>query len=343
MPAHLQESNWLARRRHAPCDLEVPSHWDLDALYFRTAEEEPYARRLGDLRPPVGALGPQLTPEYLALTTPLIPHRWPSPQTPCVVDFKNFSPYGDLPDPNGGEVALDSAYALHEGLMAADCGDLGRLLAEIRKEGRDLVRPYNEFVPYHMVEFYRQSPPTRHELYANIPLWWGEMWVSHRMYVPLPPVLTYRARAFLPESAGTPEWRFFQKVLETEWTALVFSRWCADIPQRGIMWALGPRLRQRVNELGLSSLLRGIPRSKDDNPTTSRSRPLGSNYLSSYFLVDVTDWLLENNRYTLLAEEVTPYTPAGVSEKSDPQVFYFTRRAPTSEICILSVDAFILH
>ena len=297
LPAHLQDSSWLARRRHAPCDLEVPPHWDLDVLYFRTPEEEPYARRLGDLRPPVGALGPQLSPDYLAFSAPFIPYRWPTPQTPCVADFKSFSPRGDLPDPSGGEVALDSAWALREGSMAADCGDPGRLLAEIWKEGRDLVRPYNEFVPYHMVEFYRQSPPTRHELYANIPSWWGEVWVSHQMFVPLPPVLTYRARAFLPESTGTPEWRFFQLVLEAEWTALVFSRWCTDIPHRGIMWALGPRLRQRVNELGLSTLLRG----------------------SSYTRGDVVEWLRDHDRYDWSARTMF-YQERGGNQGEPPRI-----------------------
>jgi len=109
------------------------------------------------------------------------------------------------------------------------------------------------------------------------------------MLVPLPPVLTYRSRAFLPEKAGTPEAEFFQRILEAEWVALVFSRWCSDIPQRGLMWALAPRLRRGVNELGLVFLLRG----------------------SKYSLATVTDWLWEHDHYdwgatTMLHKERCP-------------------------------------
>jgi hypothetical protein len=135
-----------------------------------------------------------------------------------------------LPDPGGGEVALDSAWALREGTIADGSGDPGRMLGEARKEARDTQRKFNEFVANHQVEFYRQGPPARQSLYPRIPSWWEEVWVSQNT-----PVITYRARSLLPDKSGKPEGEFFEGVLEAEWTALVFGRWCADIPQRGIM------------------------------------------------------------------------------------------------------------
>jgi hypothetical protein len=94
------------------------------------------------------------------------------------------------------------------------------------------------------------------------------------MYVPLPPVLTYRARAFVPEKVGTPEGKVFEQVLEAEWTALVFARWYSDIPQRGVMRAVSPRLRRNTN-LGVENLLHG----------------------SRYALKDVQEWLREHDNY----------------------------------------------
>jgi hypothetical protein len=119
---------------------------------------------------------------------------------------------------------------LRQGSLADNCGNPGRVIAETRKEARDLTRRYGQFVPYQAVEFYQQSPGARQALYPSIPSWWAEVWVSQQTCVPLPPVLTYRARAFLPDKVGTPEGMFFEQVLEAEWTALVFARWSSHIP-----------------------------------------------------------------------------------------------------------------
>ena len=170
---------------------------------------------------------------------------------------------------------MDSAWALRQVSTADGCGDPGRMLTETRRECRDLAREYEQFVPHHMVEFYRHSPEARRSLYPAIPDWWGEVWVSQNMYVPLPPVLTYRSREFLPDRIGTPEGEFYQRVLEAEWTALVFARWCSDVPQRGIMWALPPRVRGNVREFGVPALIgRG-----------------------TYHLHDVEKWLWEHDRH----------------------------------------------
>jgi hypothetical protein len=76
LPAHQQERAWLDRRRHVPCDLEVPSAWDLDALYFRAPEEEEYARALHKLWQPSATVPAKLSVQFLCFPKTLIPFRW---------------------------------------------------------------------------------------------------------------------------------------------------------------------------------------------------------------------------------------------------------------------------
>jgi hypothetical protein len=260
LPSHMREAQWWKRRKHAPCDMMVPLDLGLDALYFRAPEEREYAERLAQLKvePGVG-----VSANLLLLSTPLIPYHWPLPQCFCPRDFRNFSPNGDLPNPDGGEIALDSALALRDGSIADQAGDPGRMLAETRKETRNL-RVYQEFAPYHQVEFYAQIPEARRQLYPYIPPWWSEVQVLPNMMVPLPPVLTYRGSRFLSDYRGTPEGEFYERVLETEWTASIFARWCSDIPQRGIQWRLLPRVRENIAAIGLDMLLRGSRYSVSD-------------------------------------------------------------------------------
>jgi hypothetical protein len=92
-------------------------------------------------------------------------------QTPCPTTYANFTPRGDLPDPDGGETALDSAWSLRKGSIADGSGDPGRMLGEARKEARDTHCKFNEFVAYHQVKFYRQGPPARQSLYPRIHSW----------------------------------------------------------------------------------------------------------------------------------------------------------------------------
>jgi hypothetical protein len=158
-----------------------------------------------------------------------VPYRWPKPQSPCKLDSSIYTPRGDSPDPYGGEAALDSGCNLRRGSLADGSGDPGRWLREVLKEARDQGRAYAEFVPYHMVEYYRQSPRARHNLYTALSQWWKEVWVSENMYVPLPPILTCRASAFIPDKVDDDSWAFYQSVLEAKWTVLVFSRWYADM------------------------------------------------------------------------------------------------------------------
>jgi hypothetical protein len=82
------------------------------------------------------------------------------------------------------------------------------------------------------------------------------------MAVPLPPVLTYRARMLLPEKEGTPEGEFWWRVFELEWTVLAFGRWCADIAEREIQWRFPPRARAGVTELGIEIVFQESPYSQ---------------------------------------------------------------------------------
>jgi hypothetical protein len=199
IPESERSGLWLSRRRHTPCDLAIPTEWGLDALYWRAPEEEVYGRLLQNFVPPTSRELPlPLYIDMVCFPRYWVPYRWPKPQSPCKLDFSTYIPRGDLPDPYGGEAALDSGWNLCRGSVADGTGDPGRWLREILQEARDHVRAYAEFVPYHMVEYYRQSPRARHNMYVAIPLLWKEVWFSENMNVPLPPILTYRAsRSFL--------------------------------------------------------------------------------------------------------------------------------------------------
>jgi hypothetical protein len=316
LPAHQQDKAWRERRRHAPCDLEVSPAWDLDALYLRSPAEESYTRNLRSLRHTSRAMPDLMSMELLCFSGPLIPFRWLIPQTPCPADYRIFPPRGDFPNPDGGEFSLDSAWALRQGSIADNCKDPGRVIAEIRKEARDLTRKYSQFVPYQAVDFYRQSPDARKDLYPALTSWRAEIWVLQHMCVPLPPVLTYRARAFLLEKVGTPEGTFFEQVLEAEWTALVFARWSSDIPQRGIMWALSPRLRRNITDLGVENLLHG----------------------SRCAVKDIREWLREHDNYRWLENSML-YQEKGGSIDEPAQVcrkHEFVREFPRYRIRVAS-------
>jgi hypothetical protein len=114
------------------------------------------------------------------------------------------------------------------------------------------VRRAQEFLVYRQVEYHDQLPDAQERFYPAIPPWWTDVFVFPNCLVPLPPVLTYLAKHFLPGVLDTPVGKFYEVVLETEWTALVFARWCCDIPQRGIMWSFPPpRLRRNVTQIGV--------------------------------------------------------------------------------------------
>ena len=44
-------------------------------------------------------------------------------------------------------------------------------------------------------------------------------------------------------------------VFESEWTVLVFARWCSDVRQRKLMWRLPARLRENLTTMGVDQLV----------------------------------------------------------------------------------------
>jgi hypothetical protein len=141
---------------------------------------------------------------------PLDPrHRHPFPHS------------GDLSDPEGSKVALDSALALWDGSVRGNTGDPGRLLEEIRHEYRYAER-YRLLIPWQQTEAHSMHSSKRNALYFQAPKWWyNEWWTSSHMFVPLPPFLTYRASRLIE---GVNDVEFWHTVFEAVWVVLVLSR-----------------------------------------------------------------------------------------------------------------------
>jgi hypothetical protein len=120
----------------------------------------------------------------------------------------------------------------------------------------------------------------------------------------------YRASAFLPDKVDD-SWPFYQRVLEAEWTVLVFALWCADISQRGIMWTLSPRLWANLQELGIAKLLQG----------------------SNFALSDIRAWLLDHENHPW-ASGTHLYTGGGRGQGSSQgaRLVEFVRAYPAYRI-----------
>ena len=137
--------------------------------------------------------------------------------------------------------------------------DPERLLMEAKKEHRDALR-YGYLVPFQQIEFYTQSSADREKHYVLCLSWWeSEAWVSLLLYLPIPLVFTYKAPRLLTGNPDSADSHFWWRVFETEWTVLLFGRWCADIRQRKLMWRLPPRGRTNLDVLGVSQLPKGAP------------------------------------------------------------------------------------
>jgi hypothetical protein len=261
LPPGKREDFWFRRRRHAPLDDRLPEEWQLDAIYLRHREERQYCERLRRLT--VDPTVAQISLTLVCLVPPWVPYRWPEPPYPPEVTFRNFPPGGDVADPHGSDISLDSAWRLREASVAGGTGEPGRLLQETKTEHRLACRTAF-LVPYHQVEFHVQNAEARVALYVPCPLWWDEAWVSRHMFVPLPPLVTYRGSRLLMSEVDSPSWRFWWLVFESEWTVLLFSRWCADLTQRQLMWRLPARARENISRLGLEGLLVSSPYSCEE-------------------------------------------------------------------------------
>jgi hypothetical protein len=143
-----------------------------------------------------------------------VPYCWPAPQSTFLVTYSNFPPNGDLPDPSGSGVELDSAWRLRDVSGRDGTGDPGRMIGEGKKEARDLGRE-GFLVPFQQVEFYQQSPETRASLYFKCPTWWEEVWAPPNMAVSVVTRLFEPFFALL--STPTPSARFLVLTVGRDW------------------------------------------------------------------------------------------------------------------------------
>jgi hypothetical protein len=72
--------------------------------------------------------------DLLCLSTPWVSGQWRDTLPLDPLHRHPFPHSGDLTDPEGSNVALDSALAIWDGSLRGNKGDPGRLLQEIRHE-----------------------------------------------------------------------------------------------------------------------------------------------------------------------------------------------------------------
>jgi hypothetical protein len=163
----------------------------LDALYLRHSDERAYCERLRRLK--VDASLTFVSLDLVCLDSPTVPFRWSHPQHRIEVNRSRFPGTGDLIDPSGSDICLDSAWRLRTASLEGGTGEPGRMLGEIKNEHRDAPK-HNFLVPYQQVEFYEQTSEAQWRYYVLCPEWWREgAWQSQHMFVPIPPCVTHRA------------------------------------------------------------------------------------------------------------------------------------------------------
>jgi hypothetical protein len=197
-PIH-RERHWRQLRQAHINNGVIPKELGLDALFYRFASERSYCQRLSNLVPPSGPVA--LSTDLLCLSPPWVSGRWPDNLPFASRQRHSYPTSGDLPDPEDSTCARDSAYALWVGTTRWGTGEPGRLLQEIRKEHR-IAANHELLVPWQNNEFHSMPTALRHIFYVHVPEWWfADGWTSAHMFIPLPPVLTYRASRLLPEAS----------------------------------------------------------------------------------------------------------------------------------------------
>jgi hypothetical protein len=194
-----------------PCSIREPASASLDCHYFRHEDDQAYVHILSQLLTTLDHLphpeGP-VSWAYLGLPPPFFPHRWPRVARSTELPYKEFPAWGDMLVA-GEDVPRDSALALYQASLRAQLGDPARFLAEYAKEAKLQTRGWLN--SWTQVEYHQMYPSERAALYPSTPPDWAEWAVPSRMYVPLPPSLTYVGSGLL---AGNPHiWAVFY----TEW------------------------------------------------------------------------------------------------------------------------------
>jgi hypothetical protein len=129
----------------------IPAALNMDVLLYRFPSERGYCQRLNQLKPYVKRTGIfDLTVDLICLPTPWVSGQWKDNLPLDSRQRHHFPRSGDLSDPGGSNIALDSALALRNGSVRWGTGDPGRLLGEIRQEYRNAER-YRLLVPWQQV------------------------------------------------------------------------------------------------------------------------------------------------------------------------------------------------
>jgi hypothetical protein len=136
----------------------------MDVLFYRFPSEQGYCQRLNQLNPHQGKRGKvDLSVEFICLSTPWVSGQW---RDTLPLDPRQRHPFPrtvDLSDPEGSNVALDSAKYLRYGYLIWGTGDPGRLLEEIRQEYRNADR-YRLLVPWQQTEVHGMPSSKRNAL-----------------------------------------------------------------------------------------------------------------------------------------------------------------------------------
>ena len=111
-----QDRHWRFVRASRSIFDRIPAAMEMDVLFYRFPSERGYCQRLSQLRPHPGRNGKvELSVDLLCLSTPWVSGRWRDTLPLDSRHRHHFPRSGDLSDPEGSNIALDSALALRKG------------------------------------------------------------------------------------------------------------------------------------------------------------------------------------------------------------------------------------
>jgi hypothetical protein len=125
---------WEARRRHTPSSVPIDPNWDMDNLYLRGVDEEPYVKALMAFTTAVPTrVIAYMHPDYVLHFRPLLPRPWSISGRKTIDPERKFPLGGHIQIPHE-TFARDSGYALYLSSLMAGEGDPGRFVEELQKE-----------------------------------------------------------------------------------------------------------------------------------------------------------------------------------------------------------------